>query len=170
MSDFSAPGRLIFYVVRYGQETGNPRIICVESTKPCNLRSNIDLIYYVWSTFDYYCANYAMCVLPSHTSGNKIVYVRHYIAEIGGESSRLCGKCECVTKNPRMHYSCDCKRPQKCTCVVCCKELLSLKSAASKIVFRLQNEQITRFENKITYKPSRFSGLPADILLQNLLC
>ena len=37
VSDFSVPGKLIFYVMRYGQETANLRIICVESTKPCNL-------------------------------------------------------------------------------------------------------------------------------------
>ena len=109
MSVFFLPGKLIFYVIKYGEETANLRIICVESTKPCNLRSNIDLFHYVWSTFDYYCTNYAMCVLPSHVSGNKIVYVRHYKAEIGGESSRLCGNCECVKKNPRMHYTFGCK-------------------------------------------------------------
>jgi len=51
MSDFTTPGKLILYVIRYEQETANLRIICVKSTKPCNLRCNIDLIHNVSSTF-----------------------------------------------------------------------------------------------------------------------
>jgi len=73
MSDFTIPGKLILYGIKYGEQTANLRIICTESTKPCTLRSNNDLTHYVWSIFDYYCTNYAMCVLPSHASGNKIV-------------------------------------------------------------------------------------------------
>ena len=71
------------YVIRYGQKTANLKFFGVESIIPCGPRSNIDFIQYVWSHFYYYCGNYAVCVLPSYTSNGKIVYVRHYKAEIG---------------------------------------------------------------------------------------
>ena len=68
-----------------------------------------------------------------------------------------------------MHYKFGCKKTSKVYVRGLLQAPLSLKSAASKIVFRLQNEQTTRFDNKITCKPFSFSGLPADILLENLL-
>jgi len=74
--------------------------------------------------FEYYCANYAIVRLPSYTTGNKIEYVRHYQAEIGGECSRLCGECVCITKYPRTYYNFGCEKPQKCACVICCKQPL----------------------------------------------
>ena len=95
----SLPGEILHYYIRYGEEVRDLRIVCVHSVSPCGPRSNIDLTYYVWATFEYYCADYAIVLLPSHTSGNKIVYVRGYQAEIGGESSRLCKQCVCITKN-----------------------------------------------------------------------
>ena len=88
-SSLTLPGKFICYVIRYGQVAANLKIVAVESIIPCGPRSNIDFIQYIWSHFYYYCGNYAVCVLPSHTSNSKIVYVRHYKAEIRGEGSRF---------------------------------------------------------------------------------
>jgi len=95
---------MLHYVIKYGEEIRALRTVCIESVKLCGLRSNMDLTQYIWSTFEYYCANYTVIVLPTHASNNKIVYVRHYQAEIGGETSPLCGQCVYVTKNPRACY------------------------------------------------------------------
>jgi len=84
------------------------------------------------------------------TSNSKILYVRHYIAEIGGESSRHCGNCVCTSEDSRMYYNFGCKRPQNCTCALCRKQPLSLKTACSEVVFGLLNEHKFRYENKIT--------------------
>jgi len=102
--EYSLPGKMLHYVIRYGAEIRALRIVCTGSVISCGPRSNIDLTHYIWSTFEYYCANYAIVLLPSHTSGDKIVYVRRYQAEIGGESSRFCGQCVCITKNRRTYY------------------------------------------------------------------
>lgn len=107
--DYSIPGKNIYYAVKYGVETTALRLVCIESAKPCGPRYNADLTDYVRPTFDYYCTNYATIVLPSHTSGNKIVCARQYKPEIGGENSRFCGECECIRKDPRMYYDFGCK-------------------------------------------------------------
>jgi len=39
-----------------------------------------------------------MIVLPTRASNNKIVYVRHCQAEIGGESSRLCDSAQALLR------------------------------------------------------------------------
>ena len=74
--------------------------------------------------FEYYCANYAMIVLAIHTSSDKIVYVRHFRAEMGGGITRLCGQCVCITKNPRTYYDFGSKKTPKVYCVVCFKQPL----------------------------------------------
>ena len=152
-STLTLPGKIICYVIRYSLEIANLKIFCVEGIIPCGPRSNIYFVQYVWSNFYYYCGNYAVCVLPSHTSNSKIVYVRHYKAEIGGEESRLCGSCVCTSKDPCMYYSFECKRPGNCTCALCRKQPLSLKTMCSKIVFGLFNENSSHYENRITCEP-----------------
>jgi len=97
------PGKMLHYIIRYGVENRALRIVCIDSVKLCGTCSDNELTDYIWSTFEYYCANNAMVLLPSYTSGNKIVYVRHYQAEIGGECSRLCGQCVGITKNTRTY-------------------------------------------------------------------
>ena len=74
-------------------------------------RSNLNLVHFKWSTFAYYCSNYAIAVVPSRTSGNKILYVRHYKAEIGGEDSRTCRQCIWDMEDPCMLYNVGCQRP-----------------------------------------------------------
>ena len=91
-----------------------------------------------------------MAVLPLHTLGNKIVYARLCKAEIGGENSWFCGNCACNIKDPCMCYYFGCKKPESCTCVVCCKQPPSLKSAASEIVFSLYNKYRFRFDDRTT--------------------
>jgi len=114
----SIPGKMLHYVIRYGVELKAVRIVYIDIVKPCGPRSNVHLTQFIWSTFEYYCANYPIVQQPSYTSGNKIVYVRQYQAEIGGEHSRLCGQCVCITKNPRTYYNFGCKKPQTCACVL----------------------------------------------------
>jgi len=84
MPTYSKPGSNVFYTVRYGNEITAIRLAIVNSVKPYGPRSSINFTYFMWKTFAYYYTNYAMVVLPSRTSGNKIVYTRYYKAEIGG--------------------------------------------------------------------------------------
>ena len=91
-----------------------------------------------------------MVVLLSHTIGNKTVYTPLYKAEIGAENSRFCGNCACIIKDACMYYAFYYKTPERCTCVVCCKQPPSLKSAASEIVFSLYNKYKFRFDDTTT--------------------
>jgi len=99
MQEYSAPSKNIYYTIECGVQRIALRIVRIQIAKLCGLRSNIDFTHYVWSTFDYHCTNYAMIVLPSHTSVSKIVHTRHIKAELGGENSRLCGNFECNKKD-----------------------------------------------------------------------
>jgi hypothetical protein len=129
----------------------------------------MDLTCYIWSTFDYCCANYAVIVPPSHTSGDKFVYVRSYQAEIGGETSRLCGQCICITKNPRTYYNFGCIAPQTCTCALCCKTPSSLKPLASEIVFGLCNKKKSCFDDVTICNSFEILEIPEDAILNMLL-
>ena len=53
----SIPGKIIHYVIRNGVEVRALKVVCIQSTQPCGPRSNMDFTCYIWSTFDYYCAN-----------------------------------------------------------------------------------------------------------------
>ena len=164
-SSLTLPGRIICYVIRCGQEVANLQIFGVNSIIPCGPRSNIDFTQYVWSHFYYYCSNYAVCILPSQTSRHKLVYIRHYKAEIGGEESRLCGSCVCRSKDPRMYHSFGCKKPGNCACPLCSKHPLSLKSMCSKILFDRFNAQNSLYENKVTCDPIE---TPRDFFFFNM--
>jgi len=111
----SIPAKILNYVIKYGKELTALRIVCIESVKSCGPRPNMHLTHKIWPTFEYYCANYAMIVLQTRASNNKIVYVRHYQAEIDGDTSRLCGQCVCITKKNRAYYDFGCKKSQHCT-------------------------------------------------------
>jgi hypothetical protein len=74
---YSRPGENIYFTVRHGDITIAVRIVCVDCVLPCGPRSNLNLVHFMWSTFAYYWSNYAIVVVPSRTSGNKILYVRH---------------------------------------------------------------------------------------------
>jgi len=93
---WTMPGRVVCYYIRHGGDEIILRIVNIISGLPCGPRSNIDLAYNVWTTFDSYRTNYAIVVLPSQTSCDKNVYVRHFLAEIGGETTRCCGRCVCM--------------------------------------------------------------------------
>ena len=115
--------------------------------------------------FNYYCANYAVIVLPSQTSGDMIFHVRSYQAEIGSETSRLCGLCLCINRNPLACYNFGCIEPHWCGCAICRKTPSSLKSLASEIVFGLCNKQKSCFDNLTTCTPLEILELPDDALL-----
>jgi len=139
MEKFSRPGSNIFYIARCGDITRAIRFFYVESLEPCGPRSNIDFVHFLWTTMAYYCTNYALVVLPSMTAGNKLIYMRHYKAEIQGDESRACSECVLHIPDIRSSYSFGCKKPEPCTCTLCLKQPLSLKSVASEIMFRLVN-------------------------------
>ena len=144
---------MLHYVVKYGGDEIVLRIQCIDSVAPCGPRSNIDLTYHILSAFEFYCSNYALLVLTMQTSGDKIVYVRQYRAEIRGDSTRLCGRCVCMIEDHRPDYDVGCRKPQVCTCLLCYKQPTSLKSAASEIVFGMYNKEKFRFDNITTCRP-----------------
>jgi len=90
------PVRAMRYSIRHGGEEIILTIAIISSDLPCGPRSNIDLIYHIWTMFHFFCTNYAIVVLPSQTSGDKIVCVRHFLAAIGGGTTRRCGRCVCM--------------------------------------------------------------------------
>jgi hypothetical protein len=99
-----------------------------------------------------------MIVLPSHTDCHKLIYIRHYKAEIQGDESRACSKCLLRIPNVRSHYDFGCKKPSPCTCTLCLKQPLSLKSAASEIMFRLANNlNKFCFDQDTTYRQYIFA-------------
>ena len=151
--EWSIPGNVLHYVVKYGGDEIVLRNQCIDSVAPCDPRSNMDLTYHIWSTFEYYCSNYAILVLPTQTSGDKFVFVRQYQTEIGGETTRHCGRCVCMIADRRPDYDFCCKKLQVCTWVLCCRQPASLKSAASKIVFRMYNKEKFLFDNITTCRP-----------------
>jgi len=145
---------MIYYAIRYGVEVTALRIIYIESVKPCGPLPIVDLTHYIWSTFEYYCANYAMIVLPSHTSDNKIVYAHHYRAEIGGETSRLCGQCVTYALLRTLaRIMILAVKTLKSVLRSLLQAAPSLNSAASEIVFGLGIKQKFRFHNITTCKP-----------------
>jgi len=125
----------------------------------------MDFTCYIRSTFDYYFANYAEIVLPAQTSGDKFVFVRSYQAEIGGETSRLCGQCVCINRNPHTYYNFGCIEPHWCGCALCCKTPSSLKPLASEIMILLCNKQKSCFDTVTTYTPLEILEIPDDALL-----
>ena len=54
------------------------------------------------------------------------------------------------TLEPRMFDNFGCQKPNSCTCTLCCKQPLSLKTAASKIVFGLYNFHKFCFDHNTT--------------------
>jgi len=103
------PGKLLHHVIRYGGQEIVLRIAWIDSVNPSSPRSNMDLTYHIWTTFEYYSANYAIVELPSQTSGDKIVYVRYYQAEICGETTRRWGRCVCIIDISRPYYNFGCR-------------------------------------------------------------
>ena len=73
MPTYSRPGSNGFYTVRFGNEITAVRIAIVNYSKLYGPRSNINFTYYTLETFAYRITNHAMVVLPSRTSGVKIL-------------------------------------------------------------------------------------------------
>ena len=143
----TVPGREVRYTIRDGGEEILLAIWIISSDSPCGPRSNLDLTNHVWTLSDYFCTNFAIVVLASRTSDDKLVYVRHYKAEIGGLTTRRCNNCVCLLYDTLPFYDFGCMFPQKCPCILCCIQAPSLKSAASEIVFGMCCEEKTRLDN-----------------------
>jgi hypothetical protein len=133
MPSYSRPGDNVFYTVRCGVEVVALRIACINSLQPCCLRSNLDLTHFLWASFSFYCINYAMVMLPSQTSGARILYTP-FQGRNGVDDSRACKRCFWNIETPRWRYDFSCQKPDRCTCTVCCEQLLSLITAADKIM------------------------------------
>ena len=118
------PGKSVTYFTRHGGDDIILKVAYVNSVIPCGPRCNIDLTYNVWTTFDYYCSNYGIVVLPSQTLGDKIINVRHFLAEIGGETTPRCGRCVCMTNDSLPYYDFGCRQTERFICVLCCKQPL----------------------------------------------
>ena len=57
MANYSRPGSIVFYTVRFGNEITALRIAIVNSVKPCGPRSSINFTQYKWQTFAYHIRN-----------------------------------------------------------------------------------------------------------------
>jgi hypothetical protein len=132
---YSRTGDNVFYTGRCGVEVVALRIAYVNSLRPCGLRSNLDLIHFLWTNFSYYCTNYTMVILPSQTSGDRILYTLHYKAEMGERIIGPLKRCFWDIEDPRWSYDFSCQKPNRCTCTLYCKQPISLKTAATKIVW-----------------------------------
>jgi len=140
------PGKAVRYTIRHGGEEIILSMSIISTDSPCGPRSNIDLTNHVWTMFELYCTNYAIVVLPSLISGDKIVYVRHYRAAIGGVTTRRWGRCVCLLDDTSPYYDFGCRYPEKCPCVICCMHPTSLKAAASDILFGMCNKEKVRLD------------------------
>jgi len=147
------PGRLMLHIIRHGGEEILLRLAFENSATPCGPRSNMHLTHYILTTFEYYCANYAIVLLPSQNLGDNILYVRHILVEISGETTRRIGRCESMIDTSRPEYNFGCRKPEKCTCVLCCNQPPSLKSAATEIVSGMYKKEKFRFHNATSCRP-----------------
>jgi len=116
----TVPGRSVRSTIRHGGEEIILAIWINSSDSPCGPRSNLDLTNYVWTLSDFLCTNFAILVLPSRTSDDKLVYVRHYKAENGGLTTQRCNNCVCLLDDTLPFYDFVCIFPQKCSCILCC--------------------------------------------------
>jgi len=71
----TVPGRSVHYTIRHGGEEIILAISVIISDPPCGPRSNLDLTNHVWTLSDFFCTNFAIVVLPSRTSDDKLVYI-----------------------------------------------------------------------------------------------
>ena len=160
----------IYYAVRFGVETVTVRFALINSHNRCGPRSNLDLVHFMWNTYTYFCTNYAVVMLQLSPETSKVLYTRHHMAEIGGDGSRTCVLCSDVAQDPRLRYELQCSAPNSCSCTVCVRQPLSLKSAASKIVFGMYNLSKFCFDEHTTYSEYvRAAGhLPPQQLVPNM--
>jgi len=142
----TVPGRTLRYTIRHGGEEMILSVSIISSDSPCGPLSNIELTNHVWTLFEFYCTNYAIAVLPSETSGDEILYVMHYLAAIGGVTTRRSGRCVCLLVDTLPYYDFGFRYPEKCPCVLCCKQPTSLKAAASEIVYGMCNKEKFRLD------------------------
>ena len=56
-----------------------------------------------------------------------------------GDNSRTCKMCLCNFRDLRMLYNVGCKKPDPCSCIIWCKQPISLKTAAIKTVLSAYN-------------------------------
>jgi hypothetical protein len=150
LTDYTTPED-IYYAVRFGVETVTVRLVLINSDKPCGPRTNLDLVHFMWNTYTYFFTNYAIVMLQLSPEATKVLYTHHYMAEIGGGDSRTCMMCSDADEDPRTLNGLQRHAPNKCSCTVHVRQPLSLKSAASKIVFGIHNLSKFCFDKCKTY-------------------
>jgi hypothetical protein len=99
-------------------------------------RDPVLILYIFCERLLHYVMNYGMAVVPSRVMGPRLLYVHHYKAELDGDETRACNRC-LWNADPQLYYDLRCRKSEECTCAVYRKQPLSLKAAASEIVFRL---------------------------------
>jgi hypothetical protein len=169
LTDYTTPED-IYYAARFGVETVTVRFVLINSDKPCDPRSNLDLVHFMWNTYTHFCTNYAVVMLQLSPKGTKVLYTRHYKAEIGGGDTRTCLLCSDVAEDPRTLYGLQCRVSNSCSCTVCVRQPLSLKSAASKIVFGMYNLSKFCFDEHTMYSEYVMAAkhLPTQQLVPNM--
>jgi hypothetical protein len=127
-------------------------IYCVDADRACDPWSNLDFVHFIWNTKFYFLTNHATVILPSRTTRDRIIYVRHHMAEMGGGASRACAGCA-ASSDPRCFYNVGCIVVHSpCSCTACHRTPPSLKSTASRIIFDvLFNISKFVFSNLCTY-------------------
>jgi len=104
LTSWAMAGRSVSYRIRHDGDEIILKISYLNCDIPSGPGANFDLTHNLWNKFDYYCTNYAIVVLPSTTLGDKIVYVRHIQAEVGGVTTRQCGHCVCKLNDAPLQY------------------------------------------------------------------
>ena len=169
LNDYTTPEE-IYYAVRFGVDIVTMRLVLIDSEKPCGPRSNLDLVHFIWDTYTYFCTNYAVVMLQVSPEVNRVLYTRHFKAESGGDGSRTCLLCSDVEDDPRAFYGQQCQAPNRCPCTLCVRQPLSLKSAASKIVFSMYSPSKFCFDEYTTYSEYVMAAkrLPTQQLVPNM--
>ena len=80
---------MIFYTVRFRDVALAVSIKCVDYVNRCGPRSNLNFVHFLWTIFAFYVTNYGMIIVTSHAVGDRLIYVRHYRAEIEVDESRV---------------------------------------------------------------------------------
>ena len=122
----------------------------VPSRAPCNYRSNVDLVHFIWDEFERFTQKKrAITILPADSSfahhaqpqrlviyDTKLLYVQHYRATSDDwRDVYRCDNCVAEFMSETFHL-CNCRMVWDCDCKVCRRQPPSLRDMCSSIVFR----------------------------------
>ena len=121
----------------------------IPSRAPCNYRSNVDLVHFIWDEFEVFSLKKrAITILPADPSfphhseparldisDTKLLCLQHYRAASDGWRDEYC--CDnCVAEFQSETFRlCNCRMVWDCDCKVCRRQPPSLRDMCSSIVF-----------------------------------